>query len=97
MKQKIKLFISILPKSKDDFALAKEENQIKDKIAKLLHDEGYKFIIYDDDVVDKDRFNFCKSCKYEFESKCPNIHRENAVKNNDGSFAMGYCAWKELK
>ena len=40
-----RVLINCIHKEPDDFAKAREENQIKDKIAKLLHQERYKFVI----------------------------------------------------
>ena len=39
------MFICCTHKKKDAFEQAKEESILKDKIAKLLYQEGYKFVI----------------------------------------------------
>jgi len=48
---KFKMLINCIHKESDDFAKAREENKIKDKIAKLLHSEGYKFVIVDEEYI----------------------------------------------
>ena len=41
----IKMFVSCISKQTNAFKIVEEENNLKDKIARLLRKEGYKFLI----------------------------------------------------
>lgn len=47
------LLISYLFKNNDFAEQVIEENKLKNEIANLLNSKGYKFIIVDDDLIDK--------------------------------------------
>lgn len=47
------LLISYLFKSNDEVEHIEEEIMLKNEIAKLLSEKGYKFVIADDELIDK--------------------------------------------
>lgn len=70
------LLISYKFKSKEMSIQVNEEIDLKNMIASLLKDKGYKFIIADDQLIDKNvDKHIAKSPNYPYEDKvayCPN-------------------------
>lgn len=53
IKRKSNLLISYILKNNNFEGQVKEELELKNEIAKLLSDKGYKFIIADDDLINE--------------------------------------------
>lgn len=53
IKRKGNLLITYILKNNDFEGQVKEELRLKNEIAKLLSDNGYKFVIVDDDFINE--------------------------------------------
>lgn len=51
MTKTFKLMIKCIYHSKDKFEKIKEENRLRDKLAKLLYEEKYNFLIAGEDIL----------------------------------------------
>lgn len=78
------LLISYLFKESDFINQIEEENQLKRDIAELLYNKGYKFVIADDDLIDKSLVEFEESkLRVELEDVRTCQYCGKAIKENE--------------